>query len=261
MIRFATFQALMMAASIPNGTMVDVQCLNRLSANMDAYIAHEIEIEIEETCLPKPNCESQKCERNCATKLRAPLTSSGYRPIHFAAGFGNDEVTETLVDLGASMDSVNDYGSTALHIAAYEGHSSVVKLLITSGANVNSQDVWLQTPLHDAVQATRTSTNVTSTVAIINMLIENGADANARDGNQTTPLHLAIKSGIQARVETLISKGSDIDAQDDNGSTPLHIAAKISDCEMYNLLVTEGADESIEDSNGMTPKFLGDCGD
>ena len=50
--------------------------------------------------------------------------------LHFAAMFGKEAVATQLLQAGASVSAVTDYGSTPLHIAAYYGESSIANLLL-----------------------------------------------------------------------------------------------------------------------------------
>ena len=57
------------------------------------------------------------------------------------------EALQMLVDLGADVNEVNDYGYTALHGAAYIGADPVVQFLADHGARLDVMDKMGQTPL------------------------------------------------------------------------------------------------------------------
>lgn len=62
-------------------------------------------------------------------------------PLHYAALFGFEHVTELLIAKGAKVDARdrrND-GYTPLHEAVAQGHEEVVKILIANGADVNAK--------------------------------------------------------------------------------------------------------------------------
>ncbi len=46
---------------------------------------------------------------------------------------------EILIDRGAQIDSLNDFGHTALHLATYYQFTEGVRLLIQRGCDVNIQ--------------------------------------------------------------------------------------------------------------------------
>lgn len=45
----------------------------------------------------------------------------GWTPLHLASYFGHKEAVELLLDHGADINAVNDFGDTALHKAAFVG--------------------------------------------------------------------------------------------------------------------------------------------
>ena len=61
----------------------------------------------------------------------------GWSPLHLAAYRGHRDIVALLVDRGANVDAVDNYGWTALHLAAYRGHRDIVELILASGANVS----------------------------------------------------------------------------------------------------------------------------
>jgi len=81
--------------------------------------------------------------------------------LHMAAGAGTDFASSTpseqviiatkivrlLVELGADVNSVGEFGWTPLHSAAYHGRNDIIKVLIENGANLNAMDELGQTPL------------------------------------------------------------------------------------------------------------------
>jgi ankyrin repeat protein len=67
-----------------------------------------------------------------------------------AAAEGDFKLVEQLLNEGAHVDSVDEYGATALHMAVYYKHLPTILLLVDSGANVNSIDEDGDNPLHYA---------------------------------------------------------------------------------------------------------------
>jgi uncharacterized protein len=57
------------------------------------------------------------------------------------------ETIKELVELGADVNQVNDYGFTPLHGAAYIGADTIVQFLVDKGASMNVIDKFGQTPL------------------------------------------------------------------------------------------------------------------
>jgi ankyrin repeat protein len=100
---------------------------------------------------------------------------------------GNQRIARMLVDHGADLKAVNDYGQTPLHVAIVES------------------DLRGEIYLEDTVR----------------MLVDRGADIHSRDSDGRTPLHDAAKGGNNTALEILIERGAEIDARCFKGRTPL----------------------------------------
>ncbi|KAK2079474.1 hypothetical protein QBZ16_003166 [Prototheca wickerhamii] len=57
----------------------------------------------------------------------------GRTPLHFAAGYGEIECMEALMDAGANVNAVDDNDNTALHYAAGYGNIEVARILVNKG--------------------------------------------------------------------------------------------------------------------------------
>lgn len=67
-----------------------------------------------------------------------------------AALQGNVTVGELLVERGAAVDAVNDFGETALTLAAHKGHEPFMRMLLSRGTSADahphghSLEEWLK---------------------------------------------------------------------------------------------------------------------
>ncbi|XP_043064753.1 myotrophin [Drosophila ficusphila] len=59
----------------------------------------------------------------------------GRFPVHYAADFGQLNVLQYLISLGAEVDIKDKHGITPILAAIWEGHTSCVELLLNKGAN------------------------------------------------------------------------------------------------------------------------------
>lgn len=74
-------------------------------------------------------------------------------PIHYAAGSGNFEVVQLLLEAGADKNATKPNGETALHAAAEKGHHEVARVLLEAGANKDAADMrTASTALHLAAR-------------------------------------------------------------------------------------------------------------
>jgi ankyrin repeat protein len=88
-------------------------------------------------------------------------TAYGTTPLILAAGAGTDvqrarsveergiavETAQFLLDHGADVNAVGEFGWTPLHAAAYQGLTDVIELLVSKGAKTETKDKLGQTPL------------------------------------------------------------------------------------------------------------------
>ena len=81
-------------------------------------------------------------------------SEDGSQPLGLAAHFGRKEVAEYLLKAGAEVNSKsrNGFELTALQSAVAMGHLEITQLLLDVGASPNVQDQAGLTPLHVAAQ-------------------------------------------------------------------------------------------------------------
>ncbi|XP_067653529.1 uncharacterized protein [Haliotis asinina] len=179
----------------------------------------------------------------------------GRNALFYAAGCGDEEVAELLVDMGLDVNTRDTEGTTPLHIACGQHDSlsdsrnnvCIVKFLLERRANPRVQDAGGDTPLHYAVTASGKR-------EIVDLLLEGGADPNVHGRCGCTPLHCAVQDSSQDIIMTLIANGADVCAKDFEDCAPLHYAARsYSGCENVKLLLEKGCIPDIKDRNGCTP--------
>lgn len=76
----------------------------------------------------------------------------------WAAGYGNVDTVEMLVNRGAAFDLTDDRGKSALMMAAENGHADVVSFLLNSGADADVRDIDGRTARDLAEKAGRPET-------------------------------------------------------------------------------------------------------
>ena len=93
----------------------------------------------------------------------------------YAADKGHIEIVKFLLEKGANVNIIDNYGNTPLLWAIDKKHLEMVKLLIENGANLNVENNIGGTPLHIAVDKEH--------VGIARLLIINGVDINKINKN------------------------------------------------------------------------------
>ena len=122
---------------------------------------------------------------------------------------GNLGEVGRLIDAGADVNGISQYGRSIIHTAVNNGHAKIVELLVRRGADVNdTNDGWNRnTPLIEAIKGRH--------LEIAEFLINKGADVNARNRDGTSPLYVAAKWEHKNPdlVKMLLSKGATIDKE------------------------------------------------
>jgi ankyrin repeat protein len=119
----------------------------------------------------------------------------------FAAAHTSKEMTEFLLDHGASAKNLDANRQSPLSAAAMVNNDATVALLLGRGADATVADNEGRTPLHSA-----------RGVTVAELLIANGADVNAVAKDGTTPLHAALNGGNKALAEALVKRDAKVDA-------------------------------------------------
>ncbi|CAO2837046.1 unnamed protein product [Amaranthus hypochondriacus] len=151
----------------------------------------------------------------------------GATALHHAAGIGNVELIRLLLSKGALVDSQSDSG-TPLIWAAGHGQTDAVEVLLEHHANPNSETDENITPLLSAVAAGSlaclekliqaganvniiaggtTPLHIAADIGssdLINCLLKAGADPNSTDEDGHKPIQVAAARGNKDAVEILL---------------------------------------------------------
>lgn len=106
-----------------------------------------------------------------------------FSPLHMAISLKNNTLIKALLEAGASLDAIDNEGSTPLIHAAKHNQIEVVKYLLSKGAPVDAIDLKGRTSLHWASVLGYTKT--------VNILVLNGANMSAKTHDGHTPLSAA----------------------------------------------------------------------
>ncbi len=185
---------------------------------------------------------------------RRPLRDSD---VPAAAIVGDADAVRRLLDLGLSVDAVDNQGCTALLRAAGGGHGALIDLLLVRGADPQCAANSGATPLSAAVSMRHAD--------IVDRLIEAGASLEQRLPGDLTVLMVACALGLPDMAARLLAAGADAHALDSQGRMAIHCAA------MYGftarersrlvalfdtLLLTAGDADSNVEAAGTPPLLL-----
>jgi len=127
--------------------------------------------------------------------------ADGWTPLHFASHGGHVAATETLLECGAYVHSVDQERRTALHCAASSGSEATCQALLRAGAELDCLDRLRKMPIHVACEE--------GCVQVARFLLEAGSPFDALDGQRRTPLLIATRAANFELCEALLSVGAD----------------------------------------------------
>ena len=190
-----------------------------------------------------------------------------------------EEIVETLVAAGASLESMDGNRRTALFLAAQSGDAEVVKILVGSGAKIDMMDSENKTILAAVKAAGHTEVEK---ILIATSLQEKAAQTSSREIQQIkqlapsaealaalekpsavvrnttgqTPLILACAKNELDKVKTLIAEGAEVNAKDFNGLSSLMFACSAGNLEVVDFLLKHKADIAAKNVQGYTSMAL-----
>ena len=187
-----------------------------------------------------------------------------FTALRAASHQGSLDIVQLLLQHGADVNVINQYGETALCTAtlqnqvpvvrallqhehepqllnralasaSFEGHADIARLLLQHGAHVGWPDLQGRTPLQTAVQLGHAETT--------RVLLEYGADANARNSSSgRTLLHkVACTTTTNVRIlQALLEYGADQRIRGRDGKTALELACENDRLSAIYVLLQSG---------------------
>lgn len=167
---------------------------------------------------------------------------------------------ECIKELGWDPDFVLDNtGQTLLHTAAYIHDVDLTEVLLDLGASLLIKDVDAHIPLQTALASKR---NVPRRLRNLDMLLErdHSEQLDSRDKEGRTALHCVLAetdtSTAAELAHYLTARGSDVLAKDIHGDIPLNVAIRhhSADFDLQILLRKQPREQLLSrDLNGQTP--------
>jgi len=178
----------------------------------------------------------------------------GLTPLVYAAREDCLDCARVLVEAGANVNQVTNYGWTALLTATQNRHYKLAAYLLDHGANPNISNKGGWTPLYLATDNRNIEAGDYPVRApdmdhldYIKLLIAKGANVNARIcGPQSTPERC---TGDTTETRTNFT----MQWLFEDGATPFLRAAQSGDVELMKLLLDHGADPKIFTAHNVTP--------
>lgn len=174
------------------------------------------------------------------------MSEWGKTPLMSAAERGHVDTAKLLLHYGAKVNIRRPDGRTALIYAFSNGHLELARLLADSGAEFTPKDK--EEALRRACESGKSGK-----IEVVKLFLGQGVDVNAVGKDGWTAL-LRASSGNIDIVKLLLKHGAYVNAVGGNPSTttPLMRACLRGKNDIVRILVDHGADLNIKNSDGET---------
>ncbi|KAH9061947.1 ankyrin repeat-containing domain protein [Lactarius vividus] len=112
-------------------------------------------------------------------------------------------------DVNTPWNTLNENSWTPLRSASHNGNLKIARPLLDHGAKVDAVDEYGNTPLQDVSQGKCDFEE--AAIGVAHLLLEHGGDINARRNDLWTPLHIASYNGNLEIARFLIDNGANVD--------------------------------------------------
>ncbi|XP_058801079.1 ankyrin-3-like [Phymastichus coffea] len=190
----------------------------------------------------------------------------GYTPLHFAAHYGNTEIIETLIKLGADITVINKDGNTPAHLIFFTRcFMPDINLLFV---RENSELLYVkENPVGDEGYSHLHIACTIGNVDAVSYFLKQGADVNQPvvfskvedECTGHTSLHLAVNSEFATEnlILLLLKNGANVHLRTIELNTPLHCIKlhKHEGVRIATALLKYGADINAKNICNETPLF------
>jgi ankyrin repeat protein len=184
----------------------------------------------------------------------------GFRPLHWAALFGYDELAWILLNNGANPFLETWVGLTPIHVAMVMGRTKVLERIFdaeTTHNHATAEKISICDTLPNfAASFIQTEEVVTILESLATVLDSNGLKSRFGRPNALgeTLLHrAAAMDNVHATRWAITWNTELVDSRDDRGRTPLFHAAAAGSVDICHILLDNGADIDGADGFGRTP--------
>ena len=174
------------------------------------------------------------------------MRRGGLTALHFAVRENDPASVKALVDAGADVNEVSEFGWSPLLTATQNRFYQLGKYLLEQGADPNIANEGGWNPLYIATDNRNIEGGDYPTrkpdmdhLEYIKLLLAAGADPNLRMASSTETRTIFTHQWL-----------------DENGATPFLRAAQSSDLELMKLLLEYGADATLTTAIGVTPLMV-----
>ncbi len=155
------------------------------------------------------------------------IEGKNVHPLTHACHLNNFKIVNYLIDNGADIKVIDDYGSPLHASVSTVDSKGFIHQIIRAGADVNCSNQENLTPLMKAVTH--------NDLGALQALIEGGADVDCEYEFKETPLFKAVNRPNWNIAKQLIEAGANVKLPDNNLVTPLMTICRERDHQLLLL--------------------------
>ncbi|XP_035691517.1 rabankyrin-5-like [Branchiostoma floridae] len=199
-------------------------------------------------------------------------------PLHLACSWGQDMVTQCLIEHNADINAKDAEGQAPIHVAIINQSPAIISLLLAHPSvdltvkdrhgrspfatamscknNKAAQAILDREPtaaeqvdnkgrnfLHIAIQ----NSDIESVLFLIS--VHANVNSKVQDASQMSPLHLAVQAGSEIIVRNLLLAGANVNDVNSQKQSALHISASLDQSGISSVLLQNGVDFDGQDDS------------
>ncbi|CAF3537035.1 unnamed protein product [Fusarium graminearum] len=169
-------------------------------------------------------------------------------PLVHAARLNQACAVKILIESGAQIDRIDEYGDTALCLAASKGNKTIIDLLCNHHANIEHKGWMKSTPLTFAVKGGHADA--------VEILLDRGAKIEVGSSSLPHPLEVSASGGFEPIIDILLKKGVNVRMAGQTGRTPLLHAVMEGKWHVTETLLKNGAGCDLVPGSKFSPLYV-----
>ncbi|XP_064624702.1 poly [ADP-ribose] polymerase tankyrase-2-like [Lineus longissimus] len=255
-LHYAALNGLPEIAKTLIGAGADIETGNMMGSSPLCCAAICGETAVAEVLIEARACLEHRDRSVTAYPIECPdsheLTSEyvgGTTPLASAAFGGHVDVCKLLLEAGANVTKVDEFGHFPLELSIRGGKIETIELLLNVALDQCSRDTpfEFQRLVNEAVKYGYKN--------VLELLVQKGADVELKDQVNQSILNLSSVQGHVNIAEYLIDIGADISTRDLLDNTPLLHASFFGHLSVVELLTSKGADTNAVNKEGRDALF------
>ncbi len=229
-------------ASKPNNSHTKI--MQTIAGHSNAEVLANRAIETGDDKLLQELVKKHKLDINQPWQVLHGEKTNKAHPLVAAIISNNENIIDTLISLGADVNTQHHGNTSCLQLAIEENNPALVACLLKH-ADPNFTVEGQRSPLATAIAAGNNN--------IVQLLLQHNANPDQKDYTGVPPLLHAVSKNDAKSVELLLSKEANPNVSYQGKASPLTVAIHQKNSVLIEMLLENNADPNIKDDKGISP--------